>query len=557
MHDGLISNSYFPKNTIITCAVTCKKRDALKLINVKKFNNRLQQVGISKFHYEQLAKYHYFKGLPIEEDRFTDTIHQDEGPNAKLIRSFITSSPHQTSLIRKSWNFRNRPHVSFYTDGSLQHLGKPNIKGASAWLEVSNVTPVEYATQVSNEWLSSTKTELIAVLLAIVASPPHSQVDIYLDSKAVIDRFKEIARNVDTFKYPREQLKALYSSLWFMIFVAIESLDLKIILHKVKAHNGNKYNELVDELAKSACMNDDEQRLTINTNGYFKVAPLHCNIEIQGNVRSFIKNVHTANNVVNFVSLKRNKKYSVQRIDWLNTFAIVKGDQPTNTTDFKTSYLTSKRVRLLTEELPTLEFLKATKKEVYDLNWMCPYCGQKEDFRHIWCCSHHIEYMIATADNCKDLLFKALTNIVEGFVPENPHWINIATHGSWWNCIYEPTVITFVDLIKGIIPHDLSREINYITNNQSATKELLFQMYGNIYENTQKLWLDRCKKVISIEKNLSITHKHKHRSSKGTNSYNRSDFVREEDYTHSPIILQSGTSLINKMVTLGCHFSNF
>src|SRR3989337_807293 len=173
---------YFPKGVRSACAISCKKEVALKLLNVKRHDTNSSIVGISKFHYEQLVKYHYFKRLPTsnEEDSIIDDdgpnriIHEDQGPNAKLIRSIVSNKESQVALIRTSWNFNQRSRMTFYTDGSLQNLGLDSIKGGAAWIETSTVTPIQFQTSVPNEWISSFKTELIAILLALLNTAKYT-----------------------------------------------------------------------------------------------------------------------------------------------------------------------------------------------------------------------------------------------------------------------------------------------------------------------------------------------------------------------------------------------
>ena len=217
----------------------------------------------------------------------------------------------------------------------------------------------------------------------------------------------------------------------------------------------------------------------------------------------------------------------------------------------------SKKVRLLTEELPTLDFLTHTKPEVYNNQWLCPFCNNKEDFNHIWTCSYHIERMQGIVASSKTILRSRLFLIVENLKEDNIELNNILDHGSWWEVIYKPKVITFIDLIKGIIPYELSRDINLITHNQSATKEILTQFYDAIYSSTQDIWRDRCSKVIEKEHVLNIDKRTKCKSSNEINSYRRSAYIDQQIYKGTSKIIVKGRDLIDKMVTLGCHFSNF
>ena len=63
-----------------------------------------------------------------------------------------------------------------------------------------------------------------------------------------------------------------------MLFIIMETLDIKVILHKIKAHNGNKFNDMVDQLAKDACSLD--LAITFNPTAYFKVTPIFKNTVI-------------------------------------------------------------------------------------------------------------------------------------------------------------------------------------------------------------------------------------------------------------------------------------
>jgi ribonuclease HI len=560
--DRIVHPGYFPKGIRSPCAISSPKNIAIKLLNVKKYDNNTSVVGISKFHYEQLAKYHCFKRLPgSEEDIDVDhniddrIIHQDNGVNARLIRSIVTNNESQVALIRASWNFNNRLRMTFYTDGSLQNIGSDTIKGGAAWMETSTTTPVCFQTSISNEWISSFKTELVALLLALLVSCEHSEVHIYTDSKSVIDKFKDLARNVDTFKYARDRLKDSHSTLWFAVFVAMETLDLKVIMHKVKSHNNNLFNDQTDALAKQAC--SFEPPVSFNCNKRYKVAPLYKGIEIEVNLRRFLKDITSAKEIVTFLQQKRMLKYNVHRIDWMNTMNIINDDEASTSTSFKSSYVKSKKVKLLIEELPTLDFLKTTKPSIYDDSWNCPYCNNNETFLHVWTCAHHVNHLEQIILDIKSKLLECLTAVITDFNSNNLHYQYIISHGSWWTSVYEPVNITFVDLIKGIVPFELSEQINCITNNQEATTEILRNLYQKIYILTQPIWLDRCKLIVQKEQLHNISGKMKKKSNFGGNNFERSAYVDRSIYSLMPNVITSAELLIDKMVTRGCHFSNF
>jgi ribonuclease HI len=563
INDSLIVNpTFFPKGVRPACLISCLKKDALKLLNTKRQDHMSTQVGISRFHYEQLTKFHYYRRLPPPDDDiiFDDApsdvrIYEDQSANAKLIRSIVNSKIKQTELIRSSWNFNNRRIMTFYTDGSVQNINTPDIKCGCAWIETSNVSPIEYSTAIANQWISSFKTELIAVLLALLVSSPNSEVHIYTDSKSVIDKFKSLALNVSTFRYARDRLKDSHSSLWYSVFVVMETLNLKVIMHKVKAHNNNRFNDLTDKLAKASV--HLQLPITFNCNQRFKIAPMHNGLEIESNLRRFVRDITQSIEFMKFVNQKRNIKYNKHRVDWISTTEIIKGDEISSITTFKESYYKSKRVKLFLEELPTMDFLKATKPHLYDESWCCPFCQGVETFSHVWTCGHHIQSINNIITSVKKCLFDSLVLVVENFNDSNSSYQQIITHGSWWTNAYDPFTITFVDLIKGVVPYELSYLINTITNNSKATLEILKSLYTRIYCLTQEIWRLRCKDIIKRELSCNITNRMKKQVSYGPHVYSRSDYIDVSTYQHIPNILTSADSLINKMVTYGCHFSNF
>jgi len=445
--------------------------------------------------------------------------------------------------------------MTFYTDGSLQNVGSDTIQGGAAWMETSTTIPVCFQTSISNEWISSFKTELVALLLALLVSCEHSEVHIYTDSKSVIDKFKELAKNVDTFKYARDRLKDSHSTLWFAVFVAMETLDLNVIMHKVKSHNNNLFNDQTDALAKQACTL--EPPVLFNCNKRYKVAPLYKGVEIEVNLRRFLRDITSSKEIYTFLQQKRMLKYNICRIDWLNTMAIINGDEASLTTSFKSSYVKSKKVKLLIEELPTLDFLKTTKPKVYDDSWNCPFCNNNETFLHVWTCAHHVTRFEQITLIVKSKLLECLSTVVTDFDSNNLHYQHIISHGSWWTLAYEPVNITFVDLIKGIVPYELSEQINCITNNKDASTEILRNMFLSIYTLSQEIWLDRCKLIVQKEQIHNISGKMKKKSNFGGNNFERSAYVDQSIYSPMTKVITSADLLIDKMVTRGCHFSNF
>ncbi|CAG8744288.1 3929_t:CDS:2 [Rhizophagus irregularis] len=74
-------------------------------------------------------------------------------------------------------------------------------------------------------------------------------------------------------------------------------------------------------------------------------------------------------------------------IDWSSTFRVLKGN--TELTNFSEHELNSFKVKIRTEELPTLDNLVKRKPHVYSSKWKCPMClKDKETYTHLWKCEH-------------------------------------------------------------------------------------------------------------------------------------------------------------------------
>ena len=72
------------------------------------------------------------------------------------------------------------------------NIGSPTIKARCAWCEITIVVPFTFQVAVAVDWIFSTKVELMAVLTVIATLSPDCTVAIYIDSKAIIDKFHTI-----------------------------------------------------------------------------------------------------------------------------------------------------------------------------------------------------------------------------------------------------------------------------------------------------------------------------------------------------------------------------
>ncbi len=94
------------------------------------------------------------------------------------------------------------------------NLGSPAIKAGYAQCEITTVVPSTFQATVAVDWISSIKTELMAVITTVATLPSDCTVHIYTNSKAIIDKFHTIQNSSSLyFDYTRPNLKDTYTSL--------------------------------------------------------------------------------------------------------------------------------------------------------------------------------------------------------------------------------------------------------------------------------------------------------------------------------------------------------
>lgn len=163
------------------------------------------------------------------------------------------------SLINIAIKNKNLKQIRFFTDGSLRREEtKENVRLGYAIIQVDQVGNIlEKVKGRTENWPSSTRAELAAILEAILLCPDDAEVEINTDSMAAIQGI-ERARS---YSRPRDWVKSTNTSLLKAIRLAIQSKNLKLKLHKIKAHSGVRENEIADREAKKAA--SEEERVTI------------------------------------------------------------------------------------------------------------------------------------------------------------------------------------------------------------------------------------------------------------------------------------------------------
>lgn len=126
-----------------------------------------------------------------------------------------------------------------YTDGSCDNLHKEHPGGAAYIIMKDGEIIISKKKGLLRT--TNNRAEMLAIISAVASSPCGARLDIYTDSKYSMEVFSG-------FWHPKKN-----KDLFDLFMKHAKRLRL-IVFHKVAGHSGNKYNEMVDEMAYSAYM---------------------------------------------------------------------------------------------------------------------------------------------------------------------------------------------------------------------------------------------------------------------------------------------------------------
>jgi ribonuclease HI len=176
-------------------------------------------------------------------------------PDNNFIIRFVDNPVIQNQLLHHQTILESYKNLEFYTDGSLTNLGTQDMSMVCAYIQTHTAAPqLKFAAKLES-WPSAAGSELIAVVVVLLVSPPNADIRIYTDSKCTIDHYEQLI-STPSFTSPRNIFKQNNNIVWtiFREILETKKIDFKFI--KVKAHDGNYFNEMVDSLAKNTHAND-------------------------------------------------------------------------------------------------------------------------------------------------------------------------------------------------------------------------------------------------------------------------------------------------------------
>ncbi len=138
------------------------------------------------------------------------------------------------------------PSVTIYTDGACS--GNPGPGGWGAILIYKNEQKEIFGGEIES---TNNRMELTAVITALNTLKRESKVDLYTDSRYVVDGITKWIHNWKKNNWLTSAKKQVGNKdLWLLLDQV--SNDHNIVWHWVRGHDGNLYNEKADQLARQA-----------------------------------------------------------------------------------------------------------------------------------------------------------------------------------------------------------------------------------------------------------------------------------------------------------------
>jgi ribonuclease HI len=396
------------------CIVVCDRHDSLKL------NFQLVRLKVDHFILKQPYYSLYYelnRNRRIESELEGVNIVVSERENRKIVLSWIFKS--NVSIIEElilafdKLSSYNNTVWDGYTDGSLTRYDDlKDIDMGMGWLILKDEKVLAEFCASSFEWPSSTRMELMAVISLISVLPLNSTINIFTDSKNIIDTYNRLSHYMSF----RKKRKIINYNLWELFFWILKEFSITLKFHKVKAHSDNIYNNRADILAKIGA---DKLSLRINDmaiNQKATLAWMEFSVEIDP--RLFVKKVNYERIDIKIDNLNR-MKGKTDEIDKEISFNVLEHKDEKKDLGFfnlKDDQTKSFRVKKLFNELPTLDNLKKRQPHIYKAEYLCARCRAKEEtITHLWECSKATNDIITLRIRARRRLFKLIDQQSEKF----------------------------------------------------------------------------------------------------------------------------------------------
>ncbi|CAB5384533.1 unnamed protein product [Rhizophagus irregularis] len=489
---------------------------------------------ISQHHFDIKIRYEeFFRNNPdryLADDIRTDEMRGCSMSSVKnIIEKIILKEKFNNNLsVEKLMNIndkiikQDKKRVHIYVDGSVVNSGTENIAGISGVCvyDENHLILDEIYVSVEN-WITPAKTETLAFSIALIVCHRCDNVIIYTDCESVYNRYNILCQTND-FTNARKIFKEQSNIyLWALIRIIIkENFSFFPTIIKVKAHADNVYHNELDKRIKER-FNDLNSTYLINLKyeelSQIKYSIMWNNVNIETQLRRFIRHYTETINLEKFIFLNRNVKYDKLSIDWAVTFEYLKEKEKALTTSFWTSKKRRKKIQRIIEEIPTIEQCKKSNFDIYK-NWKCVRCGRKrETFHHVWLCNSEKKKMKKIIKDAFDLMVNEIKSI-DKYTLDEGNFYDYVWNETFSKLFYSKTQFTFIDIIKGIFPLGLTEYLTLKVKMNLKDRNTISVLFLDfIYDETKLIWYERCNRQIEKEKKLRINRKRKFMRNKSIN----------------------------------------
>jgi len=522
---------------------------------------------------------------PTENQDTHENINDIE-TNQNIIRKWlITENSVYKNLETIRNKIKNRAEVKVYTDGSMKNILEEDHMGLG-WviIDQENINHMTFRCNLE-KFPSSTRAELMAILTALIVMPKRSMVNIYTDSACAIYNISKINKGNTNFIWNGANNPIILQT----IKEIIDELKLQIILHKVKAHEGNHFNEIADQKAQVTEKTIKKGKLikinykNIESRSFI---PTWEEIPLELPLKQTLKKINQIRNRQRWKLQKRFQRIldseKTQKIDWTTTF---KSLHPSKITDHNTSkedqVKRSFAMKLFNGELPVMLQRFKHQPHIYN-NPKCILCGRYEETDiHVFECkrnNNEDNTYTPMKEHYKQLIDCLTTKIKRQTEEINEDKIqrelrSLSELWHWWGDTDEMSSprITLHELIQGFIPYSLVYKVTSMLKSRRKAKESIIEGMISFKEYLKDYWKERCEKVVLWETENNITNKLKRqkkeknfsKKSRGKmkrcsdkNIDNSSELVEsiEGKYNKIELIEKSTMYKFRTWINLGCKY---
>jgi ribonuclease HI len=495
-----------------TCLVNIKFSEWHQVVEVWKKESEIEiKAPISTYIEEkEVIKEH----RPSQEIRVEITASNIE---SAIIQRVTEYGKARKELLKIQEKLKEEKVIEYYTDGAMKggNESENSNKMGLGWvvkIEENAEDSISFSSSIEN-WPSSTRAELGAIWTALLTAPCEAQTHIFTDSKAAIEAIESHQENSKL----RNWFKTKNRSIIRQIKDCCIAKNLDLVLHKVKGHSGNKWNDIADKLAKEGINETNPIKVPETTLNNLLVIPKWKNQIIDSPLRSFV-NITTAityetewaelSKMAEIIPHNQNTSIS-DKPYWKNTWEILKKMQGKKCISLKKSKALIFRIKCINNILPTKEICFQRNPKLYKSQRCIACYKENETFYHIAECEVYQKIWKNLEEETLQLTRLKVLSKLDILLEEKP--LNEALYGK----DYEAKMHNRKLHLRGFTNIRQLTDISKITGSKKKASRVLNIFTENFWECFhERLWKFRCEVMVEWEKENNISTKEKRKKVK-------------------------------------------